>query len=52
MSSRYQFVWETDCNAVSLWHATAVSLNSPGSTLVIPKVSVTFTRGEVPERIS
>lgn len=52
MSSRYQFVWETDCNVVSLWHATAVSLNSPESTLVIPKLSVTFTKGEVPERIS
>lgn len=52
MSSQYQFVWETDCNVVSLWHATVNSLNSPESTLVVPKLSVTFTRGrEVPERI-
>lgn len=43
MSSQYQFVWETDCSVVSLWHATAVSLNSPESTLVDPKLSVTFT---------
>lgn len=52
MSSQYQFVWETECNVVSLWHAAAASLNSPESTLLVPRVSVTFTRGEVPERMS